>query len=370
MTNLFDYIIVGSGLFGAVFAREATNNGKKCLVLEKRNHIGGNCYTSNMDGIHIHEYGPHIFHTNNKKIWDYVNKFIKFNNFTNRPKVNFENLLYSFPINLFTLYQLWGITSPEEAKIKLEQVKIKKNEILNLEDWILSEVGDEIYKKFIYGYTKKQWGKNPNELPTSIIKRLPIRLNMDDNYFDDYFQGIPENGYTELFNKLFDGIEIAYNTDYLKNKNYYDSIGNKIVYTGAIDEFFNYEYGELEWRSLKFEKQKLDVKDFQGNAIINYTEENIPYTRIIEHKHFNYGKQDFTVITKEYPEQWDKSKEKFYPINDDKNNKLYNLYKDKIDTNKYIFGGRLADYKYYDMHHVIGSALSRVEKELNLKDKL
>jgi UDP-galactopyranose mutase len=361
---MYDYLLVGSGLFSSVFARQMADAGKKCLIIEKRNHIGGNCYTENKNNIHVHKYGPHIFHTNSKKIWDYVNRFVEFNHFTYRPKVNFDNKLYSFPINLFTLYQLWGTKAPEEAKIKLEEVRIKNLNPKNLEEWILSEVGWEIYEKFIYGYTKKQWGKDPKELPTSIIKRLPIRINMDDNYFDDYYQGIPKNGYTELFEKLLNGIEIKLNTDYLSDKNNFDSIASKVVYTGAIDEFFKYEYGELEWRSLKFEELELKIQDFQGNAVINYTNEFCPYTRIVEHKHFNFGKQNFTIITKEYPQKWDKTKEKFYPINDDKNNNLYQMYKNLVDDKKYIFGGRLADYKYYDMHQVIASALTKSEKEL------
>lgn len=360
----YDYIIIGSGIFGSVFAREMTDAGAKCLILEKRKHLGGNCYTKNIDGIHVHEYGPHIFHTNSEYVWNYMNRWTKFNNYVNRPKVNYQNNIYSFPINLFTLYQLWGVKTPLEANKKLNEVKINIEKPQNLEEWILSQVGEEIYQKFIYGYTKKQWGKHPNELPMFIIKRLPIRLNFDDNYFEDRYQGIPENGYTEIFNNLLKDIPIEFEVDYLANKNSWDNKAKKIVYTGAIDEFFDYEFGELEWRSLKFEHIELNEFDFQGNAIVNYTEENIPYTRICEHKHFNFGKQPHTIITKEYPQKWDKSKEKYYPINDDKNNELYKKYKSSIEDKKYIFGGRLADYKYYDMHQVVGSALSSVKKEL------
>lgn len=366
----FDYVIVGCGLFGSVMARELTDAGKKCLIIEKRNHIGGNCYTSNVviDGgktnIHVHMYGPHIFHTNDEKIWNYVNKFSKFNNFINRPKVNYKDQLYSFPINLFTLYQLWGVKTPEEAKSKLDEVKIVNDKPVNLEEWIVSQVGKDIYQKFIYGYTKKQWGRDPSLLPSFIIKRLPIRLNFDDNYFEDKYQGIPENGYTELFHNLLKGIEVQYNVDYLSNKDYYDSLAKKVIYTGPIDEFFNYELGKLEWRSLRFEHEIKDIPDYQGNAIVNYTDESIPYTRIVEHKHFNFDKSNKTVITKEYPQNWDESKEKYYPINDEKNNNLYDQYKSKIDHSKYLFGGRLATYKYYDMHQVIGSALSCAKKEI------
>ena len=361
---MYDYLIVGSGLFGAIFARQMTDVGAKCLVIDKRNHIGGNCYTSNINGINVHEYGPHIFHTSNKEVWDYMNRWAAFNHFTYRPKVSYKNKLYSFPINLFTLYQIWGVQTPAEAESKLKEVRINIKSPSNLEEWILSQVGEELYHTFIYGYTKKQWGKSPNELPASIIKRLPIRLTMDDNYFDDCYQGIPIGGYTAIFEKLLKDIPVEVGIDYLTNREYLDKKATKIVYTGAIDEFFEYEYGMLEWRSLRFEHEILNIKDNQGNAVINHTEEHVPYTRTIEHKHFEYGKQSTTIITKEYPQQWNKDKEKFYPINDKINNDLCLKYKEKIN-NRFIFGGRLADYKYYDMHQVVGSALVRSRLESN-----
>lgn len=362
---MYDYLIVGTGIFGSVFAYEANKIGKKVLVLEKRNHIGGNCYTEKIEEINIHKYGPHIFHTNDKRIWDYINQFAEFNNFVNRPKVNFLGNIYSFPINLFTLYQLWGTSTPQEAKKKLDQVKIINNNPQNLEDWILSQVGEEIYEKFIKGYTTKQWGRHPKELPSSIIKRLPIRLTFDDNYFNDKFQGIPIGGYTQIFEKMLSGIEVITNVDFLKDKNYFESKAKKIIYTGKIDELFEYSYGQLEYRSLKFENEIL-AGDFQGNAVVNYTEENIPYTRICEHKHFEFGQQEKTLITREYPDKYDINKVPYYPIGDEKNIELYNKYKNLTENeNRYILGGRLAEYKYYDMHQILASALVKIKKELN-----
>jgi UDP-galactopyranose mutase len=364
MSTKYDYIIVGSGLFGSVFAREMTNAGAKCLVLEKRSHIGGNCYTKDVGGIHVHEYGPHIFHTSSDRVWEYMNRWTRFNHYINRPKVHYKGQIYSFPINLFTLYQLWGVKTPEEAKKKLEEVKVHIDNPKNLEEWVLSQVGEEIYQKFVYGYTKKQWGRDPKNLPSFIIKRLPIRLNFDDNYFEDRYQGIPESGYTPIFEKLLQGIDMEIGVDYLKDRDVLDKQGNKIVYTGPIDEFFECDMGRLEWRSLRFEHETLNIPDYQGNAIVNYTEESVPYTRMCEHKHFNFGKQDHTVITKEYPQSWNSASEKYYPVNDEKNDLLLASYKKRIDSSKYLFGGRLADYRYYDMHQVVGSALARSKNEI------
>lgn len=362
---MYDYLIVGSGLFGSVFARQMTDKGAKCLVIDKRNHIGGNCFTRDVGGIHVHEYGPHIFHTSSDRVWEYMNRWAKFNHFVCRPKVKYGESVYSFPINLLTLYQLWGVSTPDEAREKLNQVKILIVNPSNLEEWVLSQVGEEIYSKFIYGYTKKQWNRDPKSLPSSIIKRLPIRLTYDDNYFDDRYQGIPIGGYTAIFEKLLDGIPVENGVDFLKDRNILEGKAKRVVYTGPIDEFFGCDEGFLEWRSLRFEQEILSG-DFQGNAIFNYTEETVPYTRICEHKHFEFGKQDHTVITKEYPQDWTPKKEKFYPVNDERNNELYRIYRDRVDDSRYIFGGRLADYKYYDMHQVVGSALVRSDKENGL----
>ena len=363
----YDYIIVGSGLFGSIFARELTDAGFKCLVIDKRNHIGGNCYTQNMDGIHIHKYGPHIFHTSDKNVWDYMNKFCEFNNFVLRPKVNYKDNLYSFPINLFTLYQLYGVKTPDDAKQKLNDLKVDIDNPKNLEEWILSQVGQEIYETFIKGYTKKQWNKDPKDLPKSIIQRLPIRTTFDDNYFFDKYQGIPIGGYTKIFEKLLDGIEVSVDTNFFDNKEYFVSLGKKIVYTGPVDEYFNYHFGKLEYRSLEFVTDRVETEDYQGNAIVNYTEEHIPYTRICEHKHFDNPNVPYTYITKEYPRN---SGEPFYPINNEDNNQRYSKYKKLMEQEQnVIFGGRLADYKYYDMHQVVASALKRVKDEIILSKK-
>lgn len=359
---MFDYLIVGSGLFGSVCARELADLGYKCLVIEKRNHIGGNCYTENIDGVNVHKYGPHIFHTSDKKIWDYINKFATFNNFSYRPKVNYKGKMYSFPINLMTLYQVYGVTTPDEAFRKLEDVKLSIETPKNLEEWILSQVGPELYNMFVKGYTKKQWKRDPKDLPASIIRRLPIRLSFDDNYFEDTYSGIPVGGYTQIFENLLKGIEVKLGTDYFENREYFDSIAKKVIYTGPIDKFYSYKHGKLDYRSLRFETVSLNMADYQGVACINYTDEEVPFTRIVEHKHFEFGKQKNTVITFEYPES---SGEPYYPINDSKNTETYKEYKKLMDKEtKYLFGGRLADYKYYDMHQVIASALTKVSKNI------
>ena len=366
---MYDYLIIGSGLFGSVCARELTDSGFKCLVIDKRKHIGGNVYTENIKGINIHKYGPHIFHTSNTKLWNYVNKFVKFNHFSYRPRVNYNGKIYSFPINMMTLYQLWGVTSPEEALNKINKVKLDIKKPSNLEEYILSKVGLEIYETFIKGYTKKQWEKDPKDLPMSIIKRIPIRLTFDDNYYFDKYQGIPIGGYTKLIEKLLKGIDVKLSEDYFNNKSKWDLASNKIIFTGKIDEYFNYKFGELEYRGLDFKHEILDIDNFQGVAGMNYTSENVPFTRIVEHKHFEFGTQKYTVITKEYPKKAGKKDIPYYPINDETNNNRYNKYKKLAKETNIIFGGRLAEYKYYDMHQVIGSALSKVRKEINNKNK-
>lgn len=359
---MYDYLLVGSGLFSCVFSHLAKKDKKQCLIIEKRNHPFGNCYTENIDGINVHKYGPHIFHTNNDNIWKFVNEFVEFNNYINRPKVNYDNKIYSFPINLLTLYQLWGVTNPQQAQDKLNNVKIKIDNPSNLEEWILSQVGEEIYQKFIYGYTKKQWNTEPKNLPSFIIKRLPIRLNFDDNYFFDKYQGIPIGGYSKLLQNMTDGIEIILDTDYFDNIDYWNSRAKHIVYTGQIDRFFDYKFGVLNYRSLRFEHSRVDMEDFQGNAIINYTNESIPYTRTIEHKHFEFNNCNHTIVTKEFPQDWTLEKEPFYPINNSENNNIYSKYKELIASLKHItFGGRLAEYKYYDMHQIIGSAFNKYQ---------
>lgn len=359
--EMYDFIVVGSGLFGSTFAQQANEAGYKCLIIDKRNHNAGNCYSENIDGINVHKYGPHIFHTSDEKIWNYVNRFAKFNNYVNRPKVNYKGEIYSFPINLFTLYQLFGVKTPEEAAKVLEEIKIHSDSPKNLEEWILSQVGEEIYRKFIYGYTKKQWGREPKELPSSIIKRLPIRLTFDDNYFNDIYQGIPIGGYTKMIEKMQEGIEVRLGVDFFEHREELESQAKTIVFTGAIDEFFEYAHGPLEYRSLRFETEVLSISDYQGNAIVNYTEEEVPYTRICEHKHFEFGKGESTIITREYPDSWEPGKERYYPVNNEENNSRYSKYQ-KMSNDifpKYIFGGRLAQYKYYDMHQVIASAIHK-----------
>lgn len=366
MKKQYDYLIVGSGMFGAVCARKLSDLGFKCLVIDQREHIAGNCYTETKDDIHIHKYGPHIFHTDSKKIWDDINKYVEFLPYNYKPIVSYNDKLYSFPINLLTLYQMYNVKTPKEAIDKLESVKSNISNPKNLEEYVLSLVGEDIYKTFIYGYTKKQWGREPKELPTSIIKRIPIRTNFNDSYFFDKYQGIPKGGYTELFKNLLNNIETRLNTNYFDNKEYFDNLAETVIYTGKIDEYFNYCYGELEYRTLKFDTVKVDINDFQGVSVINHTSEDIPYTRTTEHKHFELNKKNkdnnISYITYETPDTFDKTKTPYYPVNDEKNNKLFSDYKELTkELKNVIFGGRLADYKYYDMHQVYGSALKTVE---------
>ena len=359
---MYDYLIVGSGIYGSVFARELTNAGKKVLVIDKRNHIGGNCYTEKIEDINVHKYGPHIFHTSDKQIWDYVNSLVPFNHFSYRPKIKYKDKIYSLPINMMSLYQVYGVTTPEEAKQKLDEVKIPNQSPTNLEEWILSQIGVELYEIFVKGYTTKQWGRDPKDLPSSIIKRLPIRLTFDDNYYFDKYQGIPIGGYTQIFEKLLDGVDVKLNVDYLESKDLWDSKAKKVVYTGPIDAFYDYKFGKLEYRSLKFETEILDIPNYQGIAGMNYGDIDIPYTRIIEHKHFEFGEQSKTIITKEYPKT---EGEPYYPLNNNINNIRYSKYKGLMEQEtKYLFGGRLCDYKYYDMHQVFASALKRVKLEM------
>lgn len=364
----YDYLIVGAGLFGSVCAYELKKKGFSVLVLEKRDHIAGNVYTKNEDGVHVHKYGAHIFHTNDKKIWEYINQFAEFNRFTNSPLANYEGKLYNLPFNMNTFYQLWGTARPDEAKLRIEaQRKEVENKLpTNLEEQAISLVGRDVYEIFIKGYTEKQWGRSAKELPADIIKRIPVRFTFDNNYFDDNYQGIPIGGYTQIIEKMLDGIDIILNVDYLSDKEKWSESANRVIYTGAIDEYFGFCLGKLDYRSLKFESERIEIKDYQGNAVVNYTESSVPYTRIIEHKHFDDNKTAFTIITKEYPASADEENEPYYPINDDKNMELFKKYRDlskKLDS--IVFGGRLAEYKYYDMHQVIKSALYTVEQEKN-----
>lgn len=357
----YNYLIVGCGLFGSVFAREMTDKGYRCLVIDKRKHIGGNVYTEAVEGINIHKYGAHIFHTNDKGIWDYVNRFAEFNNYRHKVFVDYKSRIYSFPINLMTLTQLWGIRTPTEAIDELESRKVKNGVPSNLEEWILSQVGEELYEIFVKGYTSKQWGRNPTDLPSSIIKRIPIRTDLNDFYFDDLYQGIPVGGYTQMVDNMLAGIEVKLDVDYFKNRYELDALAENVVFTGNIDQFFDYRFGQLEYRSLEFETEVIDKPSFQGTSVVNYTQFDIPYTRILEHKYFEFAKSPVTVITREYPASWSVGKEPYYPICDETNNAKYNHYKKYAQQScpNVIFGGRLAEYKYYDMHQVIGSALAK-----------
>ena len=363
----YDYLIVGAGLFGATFAREATDAGKKVVVIDKRDHIGGNIYTEDIEGIQVHKYGAHIFHTNSKKAWNYVTRFAEFNRYTNSPVANYKGELYSLPFNMYTFNKMWGVVTPEEAKAKIAEQREAAGitEPKNLEEQAISLVGTDIYEKLVKCYTEKQWGRPCSELPSFIIKRLPVRFTFDNNYFNALYQGIPTEGYTALVEKMLEGIEVRLGIDYLVDKEALLGIADRVVYTGAIDAYFDFCYGPLSYRSVGFETEVLDTDNFQGNAVINYTDGDTPYTRIIEHKHFVFGTQPKTVISKEYSKEWDKNAEPYYPVNDEKNTALYERYKALADKEAgVIFGGRLGQYRYYDMDAVILSALEAAEKEL------
>lgn len=365
-----DYLIVGAGLYGAVCAHELNKKGYKCLVIDKRNHIAGNIYTKEVEGINVHQYGAHIFHTSDKWVWDYVNQFAEFNNYINQPVARYKNECYNLPFNMNTFTKLWNdVFTPSEARNRIEEEKMAYNveNPKNLEEQAINLVGPTIYEKLIKGYTAKQWGRKCTELPSFIIKRLPVRFTFDNNYFNDRYQGIPIGGYTKLIENMLSGIEVRLNCDYLKNKEELDKIARKIIYTGPIDEYYNYKLGNLEYRSIRFETDVLDIPNFQGNAVINYTEYEIPYTRIIEHKHFEFDSTSpKTVISKEYSSTWKLGDEPYYPVNDEKNNTLYNKYKElSLKENKVIFGGRLGGYKYYDMDDTIIAAFEML-KNINL----
>ena len=374
---MYDYLVVGSGLYGAIFAYEANKKGKKVLVIDKREHVGGNIYTENKDGINVHKYGAHIFHTSNKEVWEYINQFAEFNRYTNSPVARYKDELYNMPFNMNTFNKLWGVVTPKEAKEKIEQEKREAGikEPKNLEEQAISLVGKTIYEKLVKGYTEKQWGQKATELPSFIIKRLPVRFIYDNNYFNNLYQGIPVGGYTKIIEKMLDGIEVRLNCDFFENRKELENMTEKIIFTGQIDKYYNYQFGELEYRSLRFETEELDEENYQGNAVVNYTEYEVPYTRIIEHKHFEYGASlgkmpegkalEKTIITKEYPDTWNKEKEPYYPINNERNNSLYEKYKQLADSDtKVIFGGRLGQYKYYDMDKVIEEALNLSKKIL------
>lgn len=361
---MYDYLIVGSGLFGTTFARLATDTGKSCLIIDKRNHIGGNCYTENIEGINVHKYGAHIFHTNNKFVWDFVNQFAEFNNYINSPKaISNDGKMYSLPFNMNTFYELWGTRNPSHAKMIIEVQKFKGIPT-NLEEQALSLVGEDIYQTLIKDYTEKQWGRPAKDLPSFIIKRLPLRFTFDNNYFNDKYQGIPIGGYTKMFEKMLDGIEVKTDTDYFLDREYFNSIAKTIVYTGCIDEFFDYEFGELEYRSLKFKHEIIETDNYQGNAVINYCQKYPKYTRIIEHKHFEKVSSTKTVVTYEYPEKYERGLIPYYPINDFSNQEKYSKYKEKAKSlTNFIFGGRLSEYKYMDMHVVIESVFNKFRHE-------
>lgn len=369
---MYDYLVVGSGLYGAVFAHEAKKAGKSVLVIDKRSNIAGNIYTEKVEGINVHKYGAHIFHTNNTKVWNYITQFATFNRFTNSPIANYKGEIFSMPFNMYTFNKMWGVVTPEEAEAKIEEQKKEiTGEPQNLEEQAISLVGRDIYEKLVKGYTEKQWGRDCRELPSFIIKRLPVRLTFDNNYFNALYQGIPVGGYTKMIDNLLDGIEVKLNEDYLINKTKYDAIAKKVVYTGAIDAYFGYTLGNLEYRSVRFENEILNISNFQGNAAVNYTDRETPWTRIIEHKWFEFGKDENgndlpkTIISREYSSEWKQGDEPYYPVNDEKNSRLYEEYKKLADLEeKVIFGGRLGEYKYYDMDATIAAALDLCEREL------
>ena len=363
---MFNYLIVGSGLFGSVFAHEAKKRGKSVLVIERRNHVGGNIYCEEKDGINIHKYGAHIFHTDYKEVWEYVNQFVEFNNYINSPVANYKGELYNLPFNMNTFSKMWGVVTPAEAAAKIaEQRKAITGEPKNLEEQAISLIGTDIYTKLIKGYTEKQWGRSCTELPAFIIQRLPVRYTFDNNYFNDRYQGIPVGGYNKLINALLEGIEVLLNIDYNLQREEYKNVAETVVYTGPVDAYFNYSLGQLEYRGLRFETERLEEENHQGVAVMNFTEREVPYTRSIEHKHFEFGRQSVTYVTKEYPADWKPGEEAYYPVNNDKNQKLYAQYAElaKKEQNV-IFGGRLAEYEYYDMDDVIKSALDRVAREM------
>ena len=364
----YDYLVVGAGLYGAVFAREATKAGKSVLVIDKRPNIAGNVYTEEVEGINVHVYGAHIFHTNNKQVWDYITQYAEFNRFTNSPVANYKGELYSLPFNMYTFNKMWGVVTPQEAAAKIEEQKAEAGitDPQNLEEQAISLVGRDIFEKLVKGYTEKQWGRDCKDLPAFIIKRLPVRLTFDNNYFNALYQGIPMGGYTKMVANLLDGIEVRLNVDYLENKEELDAFCDKVVYTGPIDAYFGYRLGTLEYRSVRFETEVLDMPNFQGNAAVNYTDRETPWTRIIEHKWFEFGTQPKTVISREYSSEWKPGDEPYYPVNDQRNGELYQQYKALADQeSKVIFGGRLGEYKYYDMDAVIASALDMCQKELS-----
>lgn len=362
----YDYLVVGAGLFGSVFAQQAKKRGKSVLVIEKRPHLAGNIYTKEVEGIQVHEYGAHIFHTNNEEVWNYVNQFAQFNRYTNSPVANYHGELYSLPFNMYTFNKMWNVITPEQAQNKIEQQRKEAGitEPKNLEEQAISLVGTDIYEKLVKGYTEKQWGRPCDQLPSFIIKRLPVRFTFDNNYFNALYQGIPMGGYTAMVEKMLDGIEVKLNTDYLADKEKWDSMADKVIYTGSLDAYFNYRLGYLAFRSVRFETEVLDMPNYQGNAVVNYTDRETPWTRIIEHKFFEFGTQQKTVISREYSSEWNPSEEPYYPVNDERNNQLSAEYKALAKEEKnVIFGGRLGEYQYYDMDAVIASALQLVKNE-------